>query len=549
MASLQAVYECPDGTPFPVEWPSAEMAEYGWSWDQMHHTTPLTPLAQGLLHFKADGMTRGSDSTGTVMRNERVIANGYVFGHALPVEPDELAVLAAVAEHDIARRLGRLLELWDTRYRPEVEALTRSLRTWATPEDSLAELAHRFDEVCAIAGRLGELHSIAFGMTNVAMGRFQAFCRAEFGDDGDAMALEAVAGMPNKSLESAEALWQLSRQALARPAVAELLRESPPVEFLAKIDAVEAGPEFRTLLDGFLDIYGQRNESFSELVFPTWREDQRFVIFTLKSYLDAPEEQSPAVMHAKTGSRREARTREARERLNDPERFEAFREAQRIGRQRTILLEDHNHYIDQRGFSTLRMPCLALGERLAAQGSIDAAEDVFYVFRSEIDEAAAEPGRRYQALVSERRVERDRWLRTLPPNVIGNGEVRLNARQVSVFGPLEAEPSAAGEVRGMAASAGVVRGTARVVRTLDEVDRLQRGDILVTYATAPPWTPLFAIASAIVTDAGGPLSHAAVVAREYGIPAVVGTKAATARIEDGMVITVDGTEGVVRIDS
>ena len=210
MASLQAVYECPDGTPFPVEWPSAEMAEYGWSWDQMHHTTPLTPLAQGLLHFKADGMTRGSDSTGTVMRNERVIANGYVFGHALPVEPDELAVLAAVAEHDIARRLGRLLELWDTRYRPEVEALPRSLRTWATPEDSLAELAHRFDEVCAIAGRLGELHSIAFGMTNVAMGRFQAFCRAEFGDDGDAMALEAVAGMPNKSLESAEALWQLS---------------------------------------------------------------------------------------------------------------------------------------------------------------------------------------------------------------------------------------------------------------------------------------------------------------------------------------------------
>ena len=70
----------------------------------------------------------------------------------------------------------------------------------------------------------------------------------------------------------------------------------------------------------------------------------------------------------------------------------------------------------------------------------------------------------------------------------------------------------------------------------------------MTYATAPPWTPLFAVASAIVTDAGGPLSHAAVVAREYGIPAVVGTKAATSRIEDGMVITVDGTEGVVRLE-
>ena len=71
----------------------------------------------------------------------------------------------------------------------------------------------------------------------------------------------------------------------------------------------------------------------------------------------------------------------------------------------------------------------------------------------------------------------------------------------------------------------------------------------MTYATAPPWTPLFAVASAIVTDAGGPLSHAAVVSREYGIPAVVGTKAATARIEDGDVVTVDGSTGIVRIES
>ena len=139
--------------------------------------------------------------------------------------------------------------------------------------------------------------------------------------------------------------------------------------------------------------------------------------------------------------------------------------------------------------------------------------------------------------------------RRLPPNTIGEAAAQFDAMQAEFFGPLEAEPSAAGEIRGLAASAGVVRGTARVVRTLDEVDKLQPGDILVTYATAPPWTPLFAVASAIVTDAGGPLSHAAVVAREYGIPAVVGTKAATARIEDGMVITVDGTEGVVRIES
>ena len=87
-----------------------------------------------------------------------------------------------------------------------------------------------------------------------------------------------------------------------------------------------------------------------------------------------------------------------------------------------------------------------------------------------------------------------------------------------------------------------------MILTLEEVDKLAPGEILVTYATAPPWTPLFAVAGAVVTDSGGALSHCAIVAREYGIPAVTGTKTGTAAIEDGMLLPVDGTEGLVRIE-
>jgi pyruvate,water dikinase len=83
------------------------------------------------------------------------------------------------------------------------------------------------------------------------------------------------------------------------------------------------------------------------------------------------------------------------------------------------------------------------------------------------------------------------------------------------------------------------------VRTLADADRLNPGDILVTEFTAPPWTPLFATVSAVVTDAGGILSHCAVVAREYGIPAVVGTSDATTRLHNGQTVTVDGTAGSV----
>src|SRR5439155_23659728 len=103
------------------------------------------------------------------------------------------------------------------------------------------------------------------------------------------------------------------------------------------------------------------------------------------------------------------------------------------------------------------------------------------------------------------------------------------------------------EVRGNAAAAGVATGPARVIATLDEAHRLKPGDILVTGTTMPPWTPLFAIASAVVTETGGILSHAAVTAREYRLPAVLSVADATRLIRDGQALEVDGGTGVVRI--
>jgi pyruvate,water dikinase len=101
--------------------------------------------------------------------------------------------------------------------------------------------------------------------------------------------------------------------------------------------------------------------------------------------------------------------------------------------------------------------------------------------------------------------------------------------------------------RGVAASPGMTSGTARVLHGPDDFGQMQPGDVLVASITTPAWTPLFAMASAVVTDIGGPLSHSSIVAREYGIPAVLGTGVATKRISSGQRITVDGTEGTVRL--
>jgi pyruvate,water dikinase len=118
------------------------------------------------------------------------------------------------------------------------------------------------------------------------------------------------------------------------------------------------------------------------------------------------------------------------------------------------------------------------------------------------------------------------------------------------FGAPPAPPEGPPEallLRGGSGSAGQARGVARVITSLEDAHRLRQGEILVAATTAPAWTPLFATAAAVVTDTGGVLSHCAVVAREYRIPAVVGTGLATMLVQDGQLIEVDGDQGVVRI--
>ena len=146
-------------------------------------------------------------------------------------------------------------------------------------------------------------------------------------------------------------------------------------------------------------------------------------------------------------------------------------------------------------------------------------------------------------------MRRKRWTeqrRLVAPLVIGRIpkmlETLLGAADQAMRDPVETSPDA---VRGVPASPGRATGRARLVRSATEFDRLQKGEVLVCPVTTPSWTQLFARAAAVVTDVGSPASHASIIAREYGIPAVVGTTNGTSRIRDGELVTVDGGAGVV----
>ena len=200
----------------------------------------------------------------------------------------------------------------------------------------------------------------------------------------------------------------------------------------------------------------------------------------------------------------------------------------------------------------MRRLLLALGQRLQAAGVLERREDIFYLTPDEVRATVAtEPLAAPQALVRQRRATEETYAAIAPPLMFGPLPTQAPPAHPIVAAHMQnaGDPSQAAvtptELKGMPASAGKVSGTARVLHALPEAGKLQPGDILVTTGTVPAWTPLFANIAGLVTATGGPLSHATVVAREFGIPAVASAVGATALIQDGQLIEVDGNRGVV----
>jgi pyruvate,water dikinase len=205
------------------------------------------------------------------------------------------------------------------------------------------------------------------------------------------------------------------------------------------------------------------------------------------------------------------------------------------------------------GWPLLRRMMREVGRRLAAVGALVTDEDVFWLRLDELETAARalDSNQPTGIHVDALRERRERWQleRTVTPPVVLpiKGGARFMGIDFTRWMPAFTDQPAGDTFKGTGASPGRVTGTARVISGPDEFDRMHQGEILVAKITTPAWTPLFALAAGIVTDVGGPLSHGSIVAREYQIPAVLGTGVATERIRNGQRITVDGDAGVVKL--
>jgi pyruvate,water dikinase len=203
------------------------------------------------------------------------------------------------------------------------------------------------------------------------------------------------------------------------------------------------------------------------------------------------------------------------------------------------------------GWPALRRMLRELGQRLVIINVIDTPDDVFWLTLDELQEAATaldagQPPADYHAVVAERRATWESERAVTPPAALPlKGGARFLGIDFSNMMPARIGQPEGDVLKGIAASPGRVTGPARVISGPDEFDQMRQGDILVARITTPAWTPLFALAAGVVTDVGGPLSHSSIVAREYHIPAVLGTGMATGRLSSGQRITIDGDAGTV----
>jgi rifampicin phosphotransferase len=333
-------------------------------------------------------------------------------------------------------------------------------------------------------------------------------------------------------------LGDLADLAREQPGLVEALR-STATPTLAQLRGIEGAGPFVAGLERFLAEYGMRGAAEIDVSRPRWNDDPSLLLQVLRGNLSRERPGSHREQHEtmiRQGDAALERVIAAAPVLRRP-----FVRRFATAHRNLVALREHPKFQLIRYFGLLHRAALAYGAQLVERGELDAATDIWML---QVEEVLARlDGSRVdlRERVAARRVEWDHYCRLSPPRVItSEGEI--------VHAPLEGDAAPAGALIGTGVSAGVVEGIARVVRD-PSTAVLHAGEILVAPFTDPGWTPLFINAAGLVMEVGGMMTHGSVVAREYGIPAVVSVDGATTAIRTGQRILVDGTRGFVTIQS
>lgn len=532
---------------FPVSWEQPGDANLFWRQERQHYPDPILPL-----RFSLDAVAFPYGLLAAAGRYHLPIAemrvrriNTYVYGALVPLQETSVnrAARGRRAQETLITVIGGLGEWWHEHWLPSVKDHLAFWNAFDLPRaDKVAFQAH-VEETLSRYRALWKIHAQIALPVAFAVSHFDDFYRDLFPRSMHFAPYDLLRGFESKTLERDRWMWRLSRRALASAVVRDVFLLEKVLGLEPALQQSAAGRVFLAELDNLLAEFGA-----------SWSGNRLTPLAIIQAYVRQPERDLEAKLAELARQREEAIARTTHALAShSPAVREKFHFLLRGAQQATVLHEDHAYWIDQLGTEHVLAVFRECGHRLAKAGVLAEPGDVMYLALEEVRAALATPLASLAETVEARRAEMVHFAQIKPPPVLGTPPAGpppvdpISRALARVSGAPLPSTTVTRTIQGYPASAGQVQGVVRLLHSPAEAARLQPGEILVAPTTTPTWTPLFATAAAVVTDTGGILSHCAAVAREYGLPAVVGTGNATTRLRDGQPVQVDGTRGTVLI--
>jgi pyruvate,water dikinase len=552
--------------------------KFWMTYDPIHEPEPLTPLVGTIWsYWHQQGYVHAAERTSLPPSkgcSVRMSPNGYMALSENPAPtPEEMGQRGAQFGKFMGPFLERFEGLWgDFRHKGKVGDYLRELQghlarlgsydleTWtfdlAKYKAKLEKLIDNdlydhFQDTAETGRRLWEIHfEVMYVVFSIYM-TFEGTTMELFGfADTDPRFQKLIQGFDNHVYDCDRRLWHLAHLAVGL-GLSDTFTSLPETAVIPRLKQTDNGRKWVSQLDEFLLVDGIRCANPFDYYKVRWSEDPSAVVAIVRDYIrkgliDYDAERRKIVdEREKTVAETMAKVPEARK--------QEFRSLLKLAQIAYCWNEDHNYWIEQAGGSTMRPVILEMGKRLHKGGAIAEPNDIFFINWEELRAtfALGVLGKYdFRDFVAQRKAVWKAAFAKVPPKVTGDW-VREEVRDpiyIKIFGlgPM-AVPVEKVDVFGYPGAPGVVEGIARVITAIDNIGSVETGAILVTGATGPAWTPVFSRIKGVVTDHGGALTHAAIVSREYGIPAVVGTGDATIKIKDGQRIRVDGNRGLVSI--
>ncbi len=559
---------------FPIEWASETERDLLWVFDDLHCPQPLSPMYEdiGGWWLTCDHMFR---RFGTPFASDWIAKkiNGYLYTAAIPAEAGVKVATqeygyeidAVVPQHptypgEIGAYLGAVLPVygmefadwWRDRLVPEMQHNFDYLEAQLARRDqmSLARVAVLLEDAIDIHDRHWKIHwmlNFAQFSGTLALNAVAA----KHGKNDPVLLGRLQNSASDRNWDKIGALWVMKEEVGVNPDLRAAFEAADASTIVAALEATERGRRFiADRIEPYQREYGWHAVWSHEFIFPSFLEQKEPIVQLVRDQVtqdyDYPTRKAALAADIKAAADEILAGLEG-------EALEEMKGALEVNLRMAPLTPDHHFYIDQGANAHLRQVLLAVGEKLVDLGVLDRPDDVILMHYNELRAFIGNPtGIDGRAIVAKAKTGREAAYRIKPRDWVGTAtQAQLDFPYLNLWAfPekfLRSVGAVEGEVTGILGSPGTVEGIARVVMSESEFDAVRPGDLLVCQMTNPAWQVVFGKIGGLVTDAGGFAAHPAVLAREYEIPAVVGTSVATEKIATGDRIRI-GSRVVTRED-